>query len=114
MHCFFPILEAYCISHKNVERLITKKHPNTLKIMREIVAWKMCNRATTVQGRIIPFVKHLVFKMTEEKKPEPRPLPVVQHSGKHLPDRGHLFHNIVQEYLNNRAQLIEPFVPGKV
>ena len=106
--------EVFTLSTKNVERLVHRRNTETLDILEDIVAKKIMKRATYVQGAHVPLVNHLLFKMTDEQVPverAPYSLPII---AKSLPDRLTLFQNIAEEYLHDKAQLLESCVPGGV
>ena len=106
--------EVFTLSTKNIERLVHRRNMETLDILEDMVAKKIMKRATYLHGANIPLVNHLLFKMTDEQEPIERPpysLPIV---AKSLPDRLTLFQNIAEEYLHDKAQLLESCVPGGV
>ena len=108
------VAQIFSLSTKNVERLLNKRNPESVELLEALVAKKLVKRATYVQGCHIPLVNHLVFKITDEKTPVPRTAPDLRVTSKVMPDRFSLFQHVVDEYLLDRAQLLETAVPGGV
>ena len=77
------------------------------------VETKLRNRKNSVQGSHVPLLKHLLFKLAEEKKPKPIEIPPLRGT-KDLPAREVLFQHLLSVFVQNKAELIEPYVPGAV
>ena len=105
--------EVYYLTAKNYERLITKKNPATVDVLREQVIRKLKSRVHTKLGNQIPLLKHVLFKLTDELKPVEKRMPPLRTS-KELPERNTLFNHLLSVFVQNKAQLIEPHVPGAI
>lgn len=104
---------TFSVSATNVERLIAKKNPHTMTFLRNGVVTKLINRSSSVQGVHVPLMRHLLFKLTEEEKPKPQRQPPLKLT-KSLPDSDVLFRHLLESFKENRAELLEPLLPGTV
>ncbi|XP_064647961.1 uncharacterized protein LOC135500428 [Lineus longissimus] len=102
--------EVYILDVKNLERLVAKKNPHTLELMKFGVITKLRSRSRTVQGAQVPFLKHLLFRMTEYREPQPRKLLEFK-SGKELPDKETLDQVLLEAFIHKKASLLRPYVP---
>lgn len=105
--------ELYYLTGKNYERLITRKNPNTVDILRKLVVRKLESRVRSKQGSQIPLLKHIHFKLTQERKPQIKVIPPLRVS-KELPEKDKLFNHLLSAFVQNKAELIDPYVPGAI
>ena len=104
----------YILTPKNFERLINaKNNRSALTKLRKQVEKKLGQRVSSQQGSQVPLLKHLLFKMTEEIQAKPPVVPPLRGS-KELPDQAVLFQHLLTVFKENKAELIEPHVPGGV
>lgn len=107
--------EFYVLTLKNFERLVAKRYPNTVEVVKLFVETKLKNRASTVQGEGIPLLRHLLFRISGQMKSiSPPKSPPALRSSKDLPDREVLFQHLVRSFKENKAELCEPLNPGNV
>ncbi|XP_074659542.1 uncharacterized protein LOC141912223 [Tubulanus polymorphus] len=103
--------EVYILDSKNFERLVTRKNPATLESLKFSVVSKLRSRAPTQQGKHVPLLKHLLFKLTDFKQPEQRHLPRLKNA-KRLPESDVLDQVLLDRFIHNKSALVRPLVPG--
>ncbi|CAH1788853.1 unnamed protein product [Owenia fusiformis] len=105
--------EVYLLNIKNFDRLVSKRNPLTLDIVKEHVITKLKGRVDSVQGAEVPLLKHSLFKLTDNRKPVAKKA-VSLRTRKDLPDHDLLTQHLLEVFIQNKAELIEPYVPGAV
>jgi hypothetical protein len=101
--------EVLILDMKNYERLITRKNPQTIELMKEKVLEKLTNRSTTPQGLQIPLVGHIVRKLKPKQKVKIDPA-----KNRQVKKREVLMKQLVKLFLDDKAPMIEPCVPNAV
>ena len=109
--CTSSSLEVFVLNTRNLERLITRKNPATLDLLRHAVCTKVTCRAPTVQGLHVPLLQHACFLLTEQVRPTPCRDGELR-GGKRLPDDDELFRQLMTSYVADKASLLKPHVPG--
>lgn len=104
---------VYILDLKNFERLVGKRNPHTMNIMRESVKAKLKTRAEMKNGEHIPFLNFLHCKLNEQTLPPPKELPPLKTS-KSLPDNDTRKLYLLKAFKEGKAPLVEPLVPGGV
>ncbi|KAK3600727.1 hypothetical protein CHS0354_027222 [Potamilus streckersoni] len=105
--------EVFVLDTKNFERLIGKKNPTTLDVMREYVKSKMKTRMEMKNGDLIPFLQYLHCKLTEQSLPPPRKVEPFKMS-KTIPDEDTEMQHLIRDFKEGKSVLIKPKVPGLV
>ncbi len=93
--------------------MITKRYPGTINLLRLQVETKVASRATTVQGEKVGLLQHIKFKLTQEIKPKHRKA-LIMRTSKELPEREILFRHLMEAYIDDKASMVYPYVPGAV
>ena len=113
----------YRLSRPNLDRLLgisvpakilrgTRLAERTNKTLTNIARHKLENRIKSLrEGIEVPLFSHLLFLLTRPEKPKPLPIPEVK-TQKELPDRETLFYHMLNAWMEDRAALVEPVVPG--
>ncbi|XP_064621913.1 uncharacterized protein LOC135484417 isoform X2 [Lineus longissimus] len=101
--------EVLILDMKNYERLITRKNPQTIQIMKEKVVEKLSNRSTTPQGLQVPLIGHIVRKLKPKQKVQVDP-----GKNRQAKKREVLMKQLVKLFLDDKAPMIEPCVPNTV
>lgn len=103
--------QVYVLDMKNYERLVLKKNPATLQVIKDIVSDKLLGRMSSHQGKQIPLLKYLHFKLNEENYQSSKELPPLK-TTKTLPDSELLQKYLVKAFVEGKSQICEPHVPG--
>ncbi|XP_064614145.1 uncharacterized protein LOC135477869 [Liolophura sinensis] len=103
--------QVYILDMKNYERLVLKKNPATLQVIKDIVSDKLFGRMSSHQGKQIPLLKYLHFKLNEENYQSSKELPPLK-TTKTLPDSELLQKYLVKAFVEGKSQICEPHVPG--
>lgn len=103
--------EVFFLHSKNFERLIGRKNRNTIDVIRQYVQSKLKTRYEMKQGRLVPLLQYLHFKITEQALPEAKSLPPLAMS-KSLPAREVESMHLLQMYKDGKSPLINPLIPG--
>ena len=118
-------VEAYLLTAKNMERLLSKRTSSTTDALAMSVETKMKNRLDRFHGGDasggdrggendgIPLFRRLLYRMHRPLEPAPVKIPPLRQS-KALPDRDVLFQHLLRTFVDDRAALVEPRVPGGV
>ncbi len=106
--------DVFILTSKNIDRLLSKKNPRTVEVLRRQVELKLRYRINYQQGSDVPLYRHLLFKLTEELRPTERKLPSVEGYEKQLPPQEAMFYHQLGAFVHNRAELSPPYVPGAV
>ena len=54
---------VYALNHKNYERLVVKRYPRSLQLLREMTAAKLFCRLARLQQQQVPLLRTLLFKI---------------------------------------------------
>ncbi|XP_046349863.2 uncharacterized protein LOC124130870 [Haliotis rufescens] len=105
--------EVFILDMKNFERLVGRKNPNTIQMMKKLVESKLAIRKDLKYAQHIPLLKFLHYKLTEGSLPEAKRLPPLKES-KVAPDINHERQYILDNFLEGKSPLVDPQVPGAV
>ena len=104
---------VYILTAKNCERLINKRNPATMDLLKMQVETKIRSRLGTTKAEQIPLFRHLLYRVNCVEKPPPKEIPPLRGT-KDLPDKEVLFDHLVDMFKKDKAALIQPLVPGGV
>ena len=62
--------EIFILDHKNYERLIEKRNPQALDVMRDALHEKLKLRLTWIAGDDLPLCRYFIYKLDERKRHE--------------------------------------------
>lgn len=102
--------EVFILDAKQYERLIVKKNPQTIEIIRSVVESKVKTRLETVQGAQIILFKHVYAKIMAAKPTFRQQEDLTEEEKK----RNIFMKRLVGLFMEDKAQLIEPRVPDSV
>jgi hypothetical protein len=114
---------VYYLSRGNLDRLLgitvpgrvlrgTKLAERTQLTLVAIANHKLDYRIRALRDGVeVPLFNHLLFELNRPEKVAPLPVPEVK-AQKELPDRETLFYHVLQAWLQDKAALLEPAVPG--
>ncbi|KAL3831970.1 hypothetical protein ACJMK2_023658, partial [Sinanodonta woodiana] len=105
--------DVFVLDTKNFERLVGKKNPTTIDVMREYVKSKLKTRMEMKNGDLIPFLQYLHCKLTEQSLPPPRKIEPFKMS-KTIPDADTEMQHLIRNFKEGKSVLIKPKVPGLV
>ncbi|XP_046573601.1 LOW QUALITY PROTEIN: uncharacterized protein LOC124281692 [Haliotis rubra] len=105
--------EVFILDMKNFDRLVGRKNPNTIQMMKKLVESKLAIRKDLKYAQHIPLLKFLHYKLTEGSFPEAKRLPPLKES-KVAPDIDHERQYILDNFLEGKSPLVDPQVPGAV
>ncbi|KAJ8313567.1 hypothetical protein KUTeg_008128 [Tegillarca granosa] len=103
--------DVFILDTKNFERLVGKRNVTTIDVMRESVISKLKTRMDTKQGNLVPLLKFLHLKLTEQILPTQKPLPPLKNS-KTLPDKDVQIRQMLEWFKDGKVELVNPIVPG--
>lgn len=103
--------DVYVLDMKNFDRLVGKRNPTVLEMMKTYVESKLRTRMEQKQGHQIPLLQFLHIKLTATSLPTSKKLPPLK-TTKKLPDQQFQNDHLVQCYLEGKAPLVNPHVPG--
>ena len=107
------LTDVFHLNGKNTERLIVRKNPATFKRLKSMVEAKLRHRVDALQTAAVPLLNYLLVQCTRKPKSPERCLAQLRPS-KTVPDEEYLFLHMLDTYLQDRAQLSLPHVPGGV
>lgn len=125
--------EVFILDNKNIDRLIHKKNPYTIAMLRTKVENKLRGRKNAQLGAGVELYGHLSDKLEESKKKSPgaaltflkeeeeateskesADAPIAQSIADKVKDRDLMVSQLVKLFLQGKTPLIEPSVPGTV
>ncbi|GFO06617.1 CAMP-dependent protein kinase regulatory subunit [Plakobranchus ocellatus] len=108
--CTAPVT-ALVLDLKNLERVVGRRNPVTMEVIRSTAQDKLAMRTKSRQGRDVTFLNFLLCKMTEERLPSAKKLPPIK-AAKQLPTKDIQVQHLLEKFKEGQAELIEPIIPG--
>ncbi len=104
--------QVFLLNNENIERLILKKNPSTLTLIRRSVEEKLQNRINTQNGAKIELYKILLKKIQDMKR---RPKDPINEAQSQLEkEREIMISRLVKLFLADKIPFIEPLLPDTV
>ena len=112
--------QLFLLDNKNIERFIWKKYTSTVDLLRRHVLYKLIARKKSKLGTDIDLYQHMIDALEDLK---PKRLSLEEDGVDSINEsklnnkennRGSDLTQLVDLYLQNKAPLIEPHVPGAV
>ncbi|CAL1531757.1 unnamed protein product [Lymnaea stagnalis] len=102
---------TYRLDAKNLERILGRRNPSVMEVMRQKVKEKLEARAATHLGREVILLTCLLSRNTDARPSSSKTITSLPIS-KVLPSRDVQIRHLLEKFRNGEAQLIEPRVPG--
>ena len=94
--------DVFHLNGKNTDRLIVRKNPATLILLKMMVDTKLRHRVNTPQAKSVPLLGYLLFQCNRKPKAPTRSLAQLRPS-KTVPDEEYLFLHMLDSYLQDKV-----------
>ena len=109
--CLEPV-EAYAINKQSLSKFFQNKSPE-MESLKQSVATKLQNRGRRLGKDSVPLFQMLLIQLEDKTGEEERRMfPLLIASRKSLPSKAELFQRLLQAFVNGKASLVGPYVPG--
>ncbi|KAK7012116.1 cAMP-dependent protein kinase regulatory subunit [Biomphalaria glabrata] len=102
---------AFKLDVKNLERIVGRRNPYVMEVLKQRVQEKLELRAGTHVGKDVPLLHYLMSHKAEDRLSSARTLSPI-HVSKELPSRDVQIQHLLNKFMKGQAELIEPMVPG--